>query len=348
MSKSDQVRPIFLPAGVAAPDQQIGYVGGMAGGIEALHLLTGELVWQSDLNARPVMVFENLLAALSPVQGRPNALQLIEIDRKEGEFVRASDSLVFPDWVLAAVAPNLSFSYEVGADGHDLIFEWEAHARYEGGAPPSARIQAQATQDAAGVARFNLRTGKVTEFPAHDEKSIELPKSLREENLFSYQRGTSSFWQTEPWAFDGKFAVLIGEVLEDRQTLKLQTWDAKFRESAAPVSLVTGQALVSYVTPEGLYLFVHSELQNQKRDWWLFSVITGKLLTVLNYEEVTRETCVVNDRVYYLVEDAASAPRQGQENLRSTLKAVDVASGKLLWERLLSVRPTSKQAALRQ
>lgn len=348
MSHSDQLRPVFLPAGVAAPDQQVGYVATMTGGIEALDLLTGELLWRADVAARPVLVFQNLLAALGPVEGKSNALQIIELDRnKEGELVRESEALVFPDWVRATVTPDLFFSYEVSVDGNDLILEWEAHARYEGGAPPSALIQAQSTQDTAGAARFNLETGEVRELPDAPERKIELPQGLREANLFSYQRGASSFWRTEPWAFDGGFAVLIGEFVEDRQTLNLQTW-ASNGEIAPPITLLTGQALVSYVTRDGLYLFIHSELQSDKQDWWLFSVNTGKGLTVLKYEEGTREACVLNSRVYYLVEDAASANRKDEETLRSTIKAVDVASGKLIWERLLSLRPTRKQAALRQ
>lgn len=349
MSHSDHLRPVFLPSGVAAPNQQVGYVATMTGGIEALDLLTGELLWRAELAARPVLIFQNLLAALALVEGRANALQLIEVDlNKEGELVRESDALVFPDWVRATITPDLFFSYEVSVDGNDLILEWEGHARYEGGAPPSALIQAQSTQDAAGAARFNLQTGEVSELPDHSKKKIELPQGLLEANLFSYQQGASSFWRTEPWVFDDGFAVLIGEVAEDRQTLKLQTWDARTGEIASPIKLLTGQALVSYVTPDGLCLFIHSELQSDKHDWRLFSVTTGKELTVLKYEEGTREACVLNSRVYYLVEDAAAAHHEGEETLQSTMKAVDVASGRLIWKRLLSLRPTRKRAALRQ
>ena len=79
MSKSNQVRPIFLPAGVAAPDQHIGYVG-ISGAIEALDLHTGESLWRAEIDARPVLVFENLLVVLSPVKGIANALKLVEVD----------------------------------------------------------------------------------------------------------------------------------------------------------------------------------------------------------------------------------------------------------------------------
>lgn len=347
---TDQVRPIFMPVGVADPELRVGYVANSTSGIEAIELLNGMLIWQTELIARPVLVFENLLAALRTVEDRTNAFQLISIDRtKNGEVLLESDPLEFPEWIQATISPDQSFRYEISADQNELILEWEAHARYRGGASPSAHILAQSTQDAAGVARFNCRTGKVSEFPRH-EKKIALPGILQGENLFSYQQGASSVWHSEPWACDGKFAVIIGEVFDDDQSLKLQTWDGRTGKVDEPVSLLTGQALVSYVTPDGLYVLIHSEAQNghQKHDWWFFSVTTGEELARLNYEDGTKEACVVNSRAYYLVEDPPPALRHDAEILRSTIKAVDVASGKVIWERPLSEQPTRRQAALRQ
>ena len=351
MSNSDQVTPVFLPAGVAAPEQPVGYVVDLTGGIEALDLLTGKLLWQAALNARPIFVFENLLVALRPMQDRANLLQFIVVDRNaKGELVLESKPVVFPDWVRANIEQDQSFSYRISAEQNDLIFHWAARARYQGGASPSAKILKQFTQDAAGIVRFNFRTGEVKELPAPEEMKIELPEALQEASLFSYQQGGSSIWHTEPWAFDGRFAVIIGEVLDDLQALKLQKWDAETAEIEPPIPLVTGQALVSYVTPDGLFLFIHSEIQSQdhNHDWWLFSVATGKGLAVLNYEDGTREACVVNSVIYFLVDDPPPTLRSGGETVQSTLKAVDVASGKLLWERLLSRRPTKKQTAQRQ
>jgi len=316
-----------------------------------LILLTGKPLWQVALNARPVFVFENLLVALRPVQERANLLQFIVVDRNtKGDLLLESEPVMFPDWVRVNIVQDESFSYRIKVEKNDLIFQWATRARYQGGAPPSAQILKQFTQDAAGIVRFNFRTGEVKGLPAPDETKIELPEAVQEASLFSYQQGGSSVWHTEPWAFDGKYAVIIGEVSDDRQALKFQKWDAETAEIEPPISLVTGQALVSYVTPDGLFLFIHSEIQSQdyKHDWWLFSVVTGKELAVLNYEDGTRDACVVNSVVYFLVDDPPPTLRSDGETLQSTLKAVDVASGKLLWERLLSRRPIKKQTAQRQ
>lgn len=351
MSTNDQAKPVFLPLGVASPEEPVGYVADLTSGIDALDLLTGEPLWRVPFVARPVLVFENLLVTVRPVQDRTNVLQFIVLDRnKKGDLLLESDSLVFPDWVRANISQDESFSYRISVEQNDLLLQWSARARYKGGASPSARILEQSTQDAAGIARFNFRTGEVRELPVLAEEKIELPDILRGASLFSYRQGASSVWHTEPWAFDGKFAVVIGEVLDDAQTLKLQKWDAQTGESDQPVSLITGQALVSYVTPDGLFLFLNSEIESNdnKHDWWLFSVSTGKELAVLNYEDGTREACVVNSTVYFLVEDPPSPLRIGGETVQLILKAVDLTSGKLLWERLLSVQSSKKRTALRQ
>lgn len=354
MSNDDQVRPVFLPAGVAEPDKRVGYVADTNGGIEALDLLNGKLYWRADVTARPVIVFENTLVALRPAEDKASDLQVVVLDRSnEGNMMLESDLLVFPDWVTATTEPNQFFGYEVRIDRTELKLVWEAHARYRGGAPPPGYVLAQANRDAAGVSRINLNTGEVTMLPPENEIEIGLPEAYQQESLFSYQMGASSSWHTKPWAVDHRFAVIAGEVFDDQQTLKLQMWDAATGKTEQSISLVTGHALISYVTPDGRYLFIHSELTtgtppDYKRPWWLFSVVAGKRLGVLNYEQDTKEACVLNSHVYYLVENPPPASRTGGELVQTKMKALDIVSGALLWERRLSDRVAKRRPALRQ
>jgi hypothetical protein len=345
---SNQLKPVLLPAGIADSEGNVGYLAGMTSGIDAIDLLDGTVIWRAELIARPVFVFESLLVALRTIEGRINSLQLICIERiKNGAPVLESDPIDFPEWVVVSTRPDQSFSYDISADENELILEWEAHARYRGGAPPSAHILAQSKQDAAGVVRFNFRTGAVSKSD-RQEKRIELPGNLEGATLFSYQRGASSVWHSDPWAFDGKFGVVIGEVSGALQSLKLQTWNGDSGKIDASVLLITGEALVSYVTPDGLYLLIHSEAQAQENDWWLFSVNDGKKLADLKYEDGAKEACVLKSRLFYLVEEPPLAHRQDAQTLRSTIKAVEISTGKVIWERQLSELPMKPKAALRQ
>lgn len=356
VSDNDQIKPIFLPGGVAGPDKRAGYVSNTSGGIQALDLAQGELIWRSELTASPLIVRENDLAALKrAVPEKENALQVVLLDRNDqGKLLLESDAIIFPDWVSAAIRTTESFGYSARLEGDDLLLEWEAQARYRGGAPPPAYIQAQAKRAATGIARIDLKTGKVRMLPAESRREIELPGALQESTMFSYQIGTSDTWETEPWGVDEKMAAAItGEIDEEEQALQLQRWNPATGKAQKAVALVKGLALVSYVTPDGCYLFIHSEMPTAsspgaKTPWWLFSVATGKQLAVLDYEQGTREACVLASKVYYIVDDPPPALRSDGEILRSTIKALDIVSGRLLWQHLLSTERSALRPALRQ
>ncbi|HXU36441.1 MAG TPA: hypothetical protein VN937_08765 [Blastocatellia bacterium] len=353
MGNDAHAKPIFLPRGVAGPEKLVGYIAEPAGGIEAIDLLAGGPDWRTETDAWPAIVIEKWLAVVCFARDLPGALQVVALDRsKQGEPAVESAPLVFPDWVSAAIIPGELFSYRVSADGRVLIFEWEAHARYRGGAPPPASVLAQATRDAAGIFHVDIETGEVKSLPAQKQTEISLPAVWRQQSMFSYQMGPSSSWHTEPWSVDDKFAVIIGEVLEDQQSLRLLTWNSKTGQVEDPVALATGPALVSYVTPDGRNLLVHSEGAESRagdsRPWRLFSVITGKRLATLNYEAGAQDACVIDSNLYYVVEDPASGHRTDGDLVKYRMKAVDIISAKPLWERELSEQRTRKPSALRQ
>jgi hypothetical protein len=366
VSNKDQVKPLFLPAGVAGPSKRYGYVADVSGAIEALDLSTGEQLWRtpSEAPSRPVMVIGSSVAVLRQApDGKANVLQLVLLDtERDGEAVLESEPLIFPDWVQAAVVPGESFNYQVGLERNDLIVEWEAHARYRGGAPPPARILAKATKEAAASARIDLKTGRVEFLPSAGRNDIELPQALHNAMLFSYRMGPSDSWHTEPWAVgsDGsadklanEFAVIAGEVLDELQALQLRKWNGSSGEISRAVSLVTGQALVSYVTPDGRYLFIHSEAKSEsspdnQQPWWVFSVVTGRQVSVLDYEQGTRQACVIDSHLYYLIENPPPQARTHGQIIQSTLKALDIVSGRLLWQLPLSEQRATRAPALRR
>lgn len=337
-----------MPAGVAGPEGRAGYFAD-PGGIQALDLQSGNLIWRSQTAARPSLVKDNLLAALRLMPGRANVLQFVMLERNERGAVLFESEVIFPDWVVATVVSNESFSYRVYAEGGALILEWEAQGRYRGGAAPSPYIQAQAGRTASGVVRLDLKTEKVEMLPAESRAPQELPSALQQVALFSYQSGASDIWQTEPWPVDGKLAAITGEIAGDEQVLQLRRWNPKTGKLDAPVRLVQGQALVSYVTPDGSTILIHSEIQTGARlPWWIFSVKTGKQLALLNYEEGAREACVLNSHLFYLVENRPPAPQKGGELLQSTIKAFDLVSGKSLWQHSLTPSQLKRRPALRQ
>jgi hypothetical protein len=350
MDNDNLGQPVFFPRGVADPSGRTGYVAN-AGGIDALDLLTGELLWSTDIASRPLLAFGNRLAAQRPVPDKAHALQIVVLDvAQKGRLLLTSALVVFPEWVSIPTATEESFTFKVYTEGSELVLDWQAHARYRGGAPPPPHILEQAARDAAGIARINLETGKVEMLPPRDGIAARLPKALQHVTSLPYQVGSS--WRTDPWVVDQKLAALGSEESEGRQVLSLKRWDLSTGQAHEPITLAQGKGLVSSVTPDGRYLFIHQELPPgalpaEDRAWWIFSVETGQRLATLSCEPGTQEACVLGPRVYYLVEGPPHPVASGGSVLPRTLKARELASGKVLWERPLQARRVSKPPPLR-
>ena len=160
MSNSEPQRPIAFPGGVADPAGRVAYVAHATGGIDALNLETGEVRWSTDAASRPLLGLDDRLVCQAFVKGRKNALQIVVLDAARGGVLLRSEAATLPDWVDVTTRGE-AFACSVRAEGDTLLYRWEGHARYRGGAPPPPEVLARATKDAAGAARISLSTGRV-------------------------------------------------------------------------------------------------------------------------------------------------------------------------------------------
>jgi hypothetical protein len=339
VSEANTVRQLFIPCGVAEPSARIGYVAGDV--IEALDLLTGESVWQAGVAGRPVLINGRSVAALQNVPGVDSALQVVVLDAQDGRVVLTSSTLEFPDWASVAVVPDECFSYQVNSEDGALLLDWQACARYSGGASPSPYVLAQANKEATGRFRVDLQTGAVTTLPPAARPGSP-PAQVPHGALMSYQMGASAVWHSEPWMIGEKLAAIVGEIEGDTQALSLLTWQPGAGERAVGAPLVKDRALVSYVTPDGRYVLIHSEAPadtpSGKSPWWAFSAETCRRVAVLDYEPGAREACVLDSRLYYLIESPPTW--QGNPAQQVVLKSRLLSNGELAWERPLTTRIT--------
>jgi hypothetical protein len=243
-------RPIIIPRGVADSEGRRGYLANdVAAGISALDLTTGELLWTTDAATQPVFVAESRLAALKRESQSANVLLVIMLNVDgQGKVALVSEPIVLPDWMVVTTAPSEDFSFEVWGDANELRLEWEAHARYRGGAAPSLQIQQQATHDAAGVARVNLKRGRVEMLPPEEQVIRQFQKRLEEVETASFKRGTK--WFSAPEIVGEKIAALIFKDGEE-PALMLQTWRLPAVEEETAVAVGKGRGLVPEVTPDG-------------------------------------------------------------------------------------------------
>jgi hypothetical protein len=333
--------PLSIPGGVADPAGKTGYVANDKGGIDALDLATGELLWSTREAPRPLIAFGNKLAAQAPVEGKANQVRVVVLDASaKGRRLLESDPVAFPDWVSVGLTHGRSFRSDARLGKGGLLLRWEANAFYAGGAAPTPQILEAARKHAAGTARIDLESGRVKnlepdEVPADGPK---LPAGL--EKVVSRQYWTGSDWKTAPLVAGGVLAALDVQGGGKDQKMTLERWDLATGKALEPVELLKGPELWPQVSPDGRHVFVHEALVKEQLPpgdyaWWVFSLETGRRVGKFPFEPGSIDLTVIGPRAYY----AVNVPRKGpprplpvMEQPRR-LKAVDLASGKVAWER---------------
>ncbi len=347
MSSSAQL-PVYFPKGVADEAGQRGFVSKQEGGIDALDLSNGELLWSTDVASRPLIVNGEQLLAQSTMSEQENAFRVAALDAaRDGSLLSMSEPLVFPDWVQVDETDESLFSIRARLREGELWLTWEAHSRYRGGAPPPQFILREATKDFVGTTIVNLRTGEVRMLSDVETTRAQEPSDSQLHPSLPYQMGFSQ--REAGWMVDDKIAALASVERGGQQSIILQTWDAQTGEANPSVELSSESGQTFYVTPEGLYIFLQSEepeaTGGEQRRWKIFSTQTGQPVAEWLVEASAQAACVLNDsKVYYLAAEASSDDAAHESQM---LKARDLKTGELLWERQLEEPPDAMLRALR-
>lgn len=176
--------PVELRPGVVVDAaRRVAYVMNPKGGVDALRLERGAVMWHSDQAARPVTAAGDLVVAQAEVPRPGNELQLRMLDARTGRSRRAA-AHILPQGTRATVVGNVAgaFSLQAIASGMEATLAWEFVDRplqgvrpgaLDVGVPPAERAaaQAQAAPDAdlstrTGVFRLDLGSGKSADAPA--------------------------------------------------------------------------------------------------------------------------------------------------------------------------------------
>jgi hypothetical protein len=325
-----------FPGGVADPGKKVAYVVNKAGGIDAIELDKGDLLWETKDPARPIALSGKKLLTQVPVTDKGNAVRIVALDTAEkGKKISESDPITFPDWVSISGGYGRSFTSSGRVQDGDLLLNWEARAWYAGGARPTPEIEERARKNEKGIGRINLESGKVEMLPA--DKAPAEPKLPKEvEKVTSQQYWTGADWQTKPLVAGKIVAALeVKDLGGGKALLSLNRWDlsGKRYETA---TLLEGKSLWPQITADGRHLLVHQALVKEQLPegdyaWWVFDLETGKQVAKLPYDSALMNPIVLGSRLYYVV----SGPRKfapGPSVQPQSVKAVDLKTGKVAWE----------------
>lgn len=153
--------PRTLPGGgILDPGEKAGYFPNPTGGIDALKLATGAVLWSSKEANRPLFATENRLYAM---KGGGNKIRIVALETgKAGRLLFESSPIPLPEWASVDVTYGRKFHAGARLSPTELFLIWEAQAFYAGGAAPPPELLERSRKNAKGVARIDADHGKVT------------------------------------------------------------------------------------------------------------------------------------------------------------------------------------------
>jgi hypothetical protein len=162
-----------------------------------------------------------------------------------------------------------------------------------------------------------------------------LPESLAK--TLSHQYWTGSDWKTELFVVGKTVSALTVKEAGGLGAMALKRWDLDTGKPLETVELLRGKALWPQLSIDGGYLFVHQGVVKEQLPpgdyaWWVFSLETGKQVGKFPFESVLNNVVVYGSRAYHLV-DGKVKFQPGPTVQPRSLRAIDLMSGKILWER---------------
>lgn len=182
---------LAIPGGLVDPADNAIYVMNTDGGIDALEIKTGKLLWKTPKGETylPLAVVDKRVVARMLDQ---KEIRIAVLDSAEkGKQLLKSEVLSFPDWV----APyrhhwfenrfgggsgffRHEFSARERIDGNHLVIEWQGMYR-------KGQVE---KKEGKGSFRIDLKTGRVkTTFPDENVKPEEKPAAVGKNTVGNYE-----------------------------------------------------------------------------------------------------------------------------------------------------------------
>jgi hypothetical protein len=324
---------VSFPGGLASADGKRAFVTNVEGGIDALDLETGKVLWSSKDAGRPLALGEKLLLAQATV--KPNTVRVVGLD-DSGKKVFESEPIAFPDWVSVGVTYGRSFASMARVQNGSLWLRWQARAWYAGGARPTPETEKAARKNDEGAVRVNLKSARVEMLTADRMPAEPGPKVSDEVARAATRTYPDGFGPQKEVRTVGKLAVAIDQ---DGNKLTLRRWELASGKALDPLPLLEAPAFSWQMTSE--HLLAHKALARTSLPegdyaWWVFDLATGKEVAKLPYQPGTESATVLGPRAYYVVIGARGPRDRSQPR---TLHALDLKSGKVIWEHKVEPRP---------
>ncbi len=328
-----------IPQGLASPESNVAYVVNGQGLIECLNLSNGQVEAQTTFPAYPLVVDRGAIIGWRPGSS-PNSLVVFSADQQGDVLLPTWEtSITLPDWVDMNPTDPTRFAIAAALEDEQVAITWEAHTRYEGGAPPSPEVELASTHDERRTIYLHRETGaQIASEPSVPEATPSTP-SLPElppgQQPMPYR--SQAAWSTQPWTVGSTEAFLVRTT--DPPGVSLIRRESNHPQGETAMPLTDNPAAIAVVTLDGHFILMR-EPEAEDSPWLMFSAETGERVASVPLNEEVESAAVVGEGVIYSVAETTSGTQ------RRYLRYWDLNRSELSWSHLLSEQTLSKPPPL--
>ena len=303
---------------IADPTAERLYLMSPKGGIDAVGLASGNLLWTSRAADKPLAVFDDRLAAQAEAAPGSNSLPIILIDAKSG---RAVSNIAIP--MPAGVTPpsidnrmGTSSSVEARVEHDGLLVRWSVSSR--GVSPIQRPVN---VRNESGAALINLQTLTTVPLTSGDLAEATLRSKISSDT--SRLSGTEGlYFQPRP-AGEFLVSVKLGPASAGQNAV-MKRWNADSGEQLRDVDLGAGFVDYAVSADNSLFLAIR-RTTGAGYLWSIYTIATGQRVAEVRLPDSSAQSFFVWNSILIV--------------RANELHGVDLKTGTQIWTR--GLRDTS-------
>lgn len=318
----------FRSGVIVDPGRPAVYLMNIQGGIDAVNLASGKLLWRTNRAAKPFLYHEDLLVAQTEPPVGQQFLRIALLNTREITADPRFVDIPLPADVQATIDDGMESSFNVAARIHEgaLVLSWRYTYRRITGPPPGPDDQAF-HRKATGSVRIDIHTGQIDPI----DEMVALPKPELPAAVIRLKDA-----QAPPgpvWRVSNVLVAIERATYKSKQRVSLKRWDAETGEALADVTLFDAGLNFRSVSADKRHLLASRRDASDSRTWeWaVYSLETGAKVAELRQDTPAAWFFLSGSRLIHET-NVSSRLVGGQVVVQAgKLRAVDLETGTEVW-----------------
>jgi len=306
------------------------YLMNTTGGIDALDLRSGEVLWTTTIAQRPLLLLGDALVAQAEPEERGNVFRLVLLDTENLGAQTAQVDIDLPDAVEATIDDGAGriFRVEAWAVPGGCAVAWDYVKVPVRGADDGSPVAPQVRR-IEGAAVLDFETGTV--YPiAQDERPEEPPLPAELARLEEAGRLPRPLWRSGE-----VYAAALRVHGDGTERTVLRRWQAATGDSLPDVKLFIENHTIRYPSADNTHLLVSSRARATRTpssyDWQIFLLTTGERVGELRLGLPAAWFFVTGSLLVHEVQSQAQLTSGAWTEEPRKLRSVDLDTGAEQW-----------------